>query len=185
MATDITQKTGLATWTIDPMHSTAEFSVKHMMISSVKGRFGVIGGALQYDGSDLTTASVEATIDVSSVNTDQPQRDTHLRSADFFEVEKHPSITFKSTGVEHKDDDEYKVHGDLTIHGVMKAVTLDTTYEGQITDPYGNRRAGFAAETTLSRKDFGLTYNAALEAGGVVIGDKIKVTIHLEAIRQA
>lgn len=154
-------------------------------ISTVKGRFGVISGALQYDGSDLTAATVEATIDVSSVNTDQPQRDEHLRSGDFFEVEKYPSITFKSTGVEHKGDDEYKVHGDLTIHGVTKAVTLDTTYEGQIDDPWGNRRAGFAAETTLLRKDFGLTYNAALEAGGVVIGDKIKVAIHLEAVRQA
>src|SRR6185312_4254149 len=107
MATDITQKPGLATWTIDPMHSTAEFSVKHMMISTVKGRFGVISGALQYDGSDLTAATVEATIDVSSVSTDQAQRDEHLRSADFFHVEEHPSITFKSTSVERKDDEEY------------------------------------------------------------------------------
>jgi len=185
MATDITQKTGFATWTIDPMHSTAEFSVKHMMISTVKGRFAVISGAIQYDGSDLTTASVEATIDVSSVSTDQPQRDEHLRSADFFHVEEHPSITFKSTGVEHVEDNEYRVHGDLTIHGVTHPVTLDTTYEGQITDPYGNRRAGFAAETTLSRKDYGLTYNGVLETGGMLIGDKIKVAIHLEAIRQA
>jgi polyisoprenoid-binding protein YceI len=185
VATDINQKPGLATWTIDPMHSTAEFSVKHMMISTVKGRFGVISGAIQYDGSDLTTASVEATIDVSSISTDQPQRDEHLRSADFFHVEEHSNITFKSTGVELVEDNEYRVRGDLTIHGVTHPVTLDTVYEGQITDPYGNRRAGFAAETTLSRKDYGLTYNAVLEAGGMVIGDKIKVAIHLEAIRQA
>lgn len=184
MAIDISAKTELATWTIDPLHSTAEFSVKHMMISTVKGRFGVLSGALQYDGDNLTTASVEATIDVASVSTDQAQRDAHLRSADFFHVEEHPSITFRSTGVEQVDEDEYRVHGDLTIHGVTRTITLNTTYEGQITDPYGNRRAGFAAETTLSRKDYGLTYNSALEAGGVVIGDKIKIAIHLEAIRQ-
>jgi polyisoprenoid-binding protein YceI len=122
---------------------------------------------------------------VSSISTDQPQRDEHLRSADFFHVEEHSNITFKSTGVELVEDNEYRVRGDLTIHGVTHPVTLDTVYEGQITDPYGNRRAGFAAETTLSRKDYGLTYNAVLEAGGMVIGDKIKVAIHLEAIRQA
>ena len=185
MAADLAQVTQLATWAIDPAHSTAEFSVKHMMISTVKGRFGVISGALQFDGSDLTTASAQATIDVSSVSTDQAQRDAHLRSADFFHVDEHPTITFRSTGVEHVEDDAYRVPGELTIHGVTRQVTLDVTYEGQITDPYGNRRAGFAAETVLSRKDYGLTYNAVLEAGGVAVGDRIKIAIHLEAIRQA
>jgi len=185
MAIDVADQTKLATWTIDPAHSTAEFSVKHMMISTVKGRFGVISGALQFDGADLTTAAVEATIDVNSVTTDQAQRDAHLRSADFFHVEEHPSITFRSTGVEHVEEDAYRVRGDLTIHGVTRQVILETTYEGQITDPYGNRRAGFAAETSLSRKDYGLTYNSVLEAGGVAVGDKIKIAIHLEVIRQA
>ena len=129
------------------------------------------------------TASVRSG-DPSRRSTSQDQRDSHLRSADFFEGEQYPTITFRSTGVEHVEGEAYRVHGDLTLHGATRPVTLDVSYEGQITDPYGFRRAGFAAEVTLSRTDYGLTSNAVLEAGGVAIGDKIKVAIYLEAIRQ-
>ena len=177
-------RTGIATWTIDPTHSIAEFGVRHMMVSIVKGRFGTLSGSIHYDGDDLTAASVEATIDVGSITTNESQRDNHLRSPDFFQAERFPTITFRSTSVEHVDEDSYRVHGDLTIRDVTKPVTLDTTYEGQITDPLGNRRVGFAAETTLNRKDFGLNYNALIEGGGYVVGDKVKVTLHVEAIRQ-
>jgi polyisoprenoid-binding protein YceI len=178
-------QTAVATWTIDPTHSIAEFGVKHMLVSTVKGRFGTLSGTLQFDGRDLTTASVEATIDVASINTNEPQRDAHLRSADFFHVEEHPTIGFRSTGVQHIEGDEYRVRGDLTIRGVTRPVTLETTYEGQITDPYGLTRTGFAAETTINRKDFGLSWNALLETGGAVVGDKVKITLHIEATRNA
>ena len=178
-------ETALATWTIDPVHSIAEFGVKHMMISTVKGRFGTVSGTLQLDGGDLTTASVEATIDVASITTNEPQRDAHLRSPDFFHVEQYPTLTFRSTGVEHVTEDEYRVAGELTIRRVTRPVTLDVTYEGQITDPYGNQRAGFAAETTINRKDYGLNWNALLETGGAVVADKVKVSLHIEATRNA
>jgi len=176
--------TGLATWTIDPAHSIAEFGVKHMMIATVKGRFGALTGTVLFDGADPTTGSVEVAIEVASITTNEPQRDGHLRSPDFFHVEQHPTMTFRGTGVEHVAGDEYRMRGELTIRDVTKPITLDMTYEGQITDPYGNRRASFAAETTLNRKDYGLTVNQALETGGVVIGDKVKVSLHVEAVRQ-
>ncbi len=175
---------GLATWAIDPVHSIAEFGIKHMMIATVKGRFGALNGTVHFDGADLTTGSVEAVIEVESITTNEPQRDGHLRSPDFFHVEQHPTMTFRSTGVEHKEGDEYRLRGDLTIRAVTKPITLDLTYEGQITDPYGNRRAGFAAETTINRGDFGLTFNQVLETGGVMVGDKVKVSLHIEAVRQ-
>jgi polyisoprenoid-binding protein YceI len=174
----------LATWTIDEAHSTADFSIRHMMISTITGRFAPPRGAVQFDGSDLTTASVEATIDAATISTNQEQRDGHLRSADFFDVEQYSTITFRSTRVEHLADDAYRVHGDLTLHGVTRPVALEVMYAGQITDPFGCRRAGFAAEVTLSRKDYGLTYNAVLEAGGVALGEKVKVAIHLQVVRQ-
>jgi polyisoprenoid-binding protein YceI len=176
--------TALQTWAIDPIHSIAEFGIRHMMISTVKGRFGVVSGALQFDGTDPTTGSVEASIDVASITTEQEQRDNHLRSSDFFHVEQHPTLTFRSRSVEHVSDDLYRVHGDLTIRGVTRPVTLDATYEGQIADPWGNQRTGFSAETTINRKDYGLNWNQALETGGVVVGDKVKVSLHIEAVRQ-
>jgi len=176
--------TELATWTIDPAHSVAEFGVKHMMIATVKGRFGALTGTLRFDGADPATGSVEATVDTSSISTDEPQRDGHLRSPDFFHVEQHPSMTFRSTRVEHVNEDQYRINGELTIRDVTRPVTLDATYEGQITDPYGKRRAGFAAETTLNRKDFGLNWNQVIEAGGVMVSDKVKVSLHIEAVRQ-
>jgi len=179
--------TSLATWTIDPYHNFAQFTAKHMMIATVTGRLGPISGTLQFDPNDLTTGSVEATIDVTALSTGVDMRDNDLRSPNFFDVEHYPTITFRGTRVEHVADDQYRVQGDLTIHGVTRPVTLDVTYEGMASpDPFGvgTSRAGFTAETTLSRKEFGMTYNPVLETGGVAVGDKVKVTIHFEAVRQ-
>ena len=186
MTTDAAPTT-LATWTIDPYHNFAQFTVKHMMIATVTGRLGPIGGTLQFDPSDLTTGSVEATIDVTALSTGVDMRDNDLRSPNFFDVEHYPTITFRSTRVEHVEEDQYRVHGDLTIHGVTRPVRLDVTFEGVASpDPFGvgTSRAGFTAETTLSRKEFGMTYSPVLETGGVAVGDKVKVAIHFEAVRQ-
>ena len=173
----------MATWAIDPVHSVAEFGVKHLMISTVKGRFGALSGSLQFDGRDLTTASVEATIDVASITTNDPQRDAHLRSPDFFHAEAYPTLTFRSTGVEHVAKDEYRVRGDLTIRGTTRPVTLEVTYDGQITDPTGVPRAGFSATTTINRKDYGLSWNALLETGAAVVSDTIAVALYIAATR--
>ena len=184
MTTDAAPAT-LATWNIDPYHNFAQFTVKHMMIATVTGRLGAINGSLQFDGSDPTTGSVEATIDVAGLSTGNEMRDNDLRSANFLDTEHYPTISFRSTRVEHVKDDEYRVHGDLTIKGVARPVTLEATFEGQIPDPFGagSHRAGFSAETTLSRQEFGMTYNPLLETGGVVVGDKVKVSVHFEAVR--
>lgn len=174
-----------ATWALDPAHTLVEFSVKHMMIATVKGRFTGIEGAVEGDLPDLTTARVEASVDATSVDTREAQRDQHLRSADFFDVEKFPKLTFQSTKVEAADGDDYKLTGDLTIHGVTRQVVLDVTFEGMGKDPWGNERAGFSAKGTVSRKDFGLVWNAMLETGGVLVGDQVKIAIEAEAIKKA
>jgi polyisoprenoid-binding protein YceI len=179
-----TAPTAVSSWAIDPAHSTAEFAVKHMMISTVKGRFGSLDGTLSIDETNPASSSVTATIDVASIDTREPQRDAHLRSDDFFNAERFPHITFRSTRVERKSDDEWKVTGDLTIRDVTQPVVLDTEFEGQVTDPYGKQRSGFTAETSLSRKEFGLKWNALLETGGAVVGDKVKITLHIESVRQ-
>jgi polyisoprenoid-binding protein YceI len=183
-ATATSTPTSLTTWAIDPVHSIAEFGIKHMMIATVKGRFGALTGTVRFDGTDPTTGSVEVSIEVASITTNEAQRDGHLRSPDFFHVEQHPTMTFRSTGVEQVEGDAYRVRGELTIRDVTRPITLDMTYEGQITDPYGHRRAGFAAETTLNRGDYGLTFNQVLETGGVMVGDKVTVALHIEAVRQ-
>jgi polyisoprenoid-binding protein YceI len=179
----MTTQTAAALWTIDPAHSIAEFSVRHMMISTVKGRFGAIEGNVRGDESSPLEAGVTVSIDAASINTDEPQRDAHLRSADFFDVGAFPKLTFASKRVERVDAENYRVVGDLTIRDVTKEVVLETEYEGQVKDPWGNVRAGFAATTQLNRKDFGLNWNALLEAGGVTVGDKVKVTLHVEVVR--
>jgi polyisoprenoid-binding protein YceI len=186
MTTDAAPTT-LATWTIDPYHNFAQFTVKHMMIATVTGRLGPISGTLHFDPNVLTTGSVEATIDLAALSTGVDMRDNDLRSPNFFDVEHYPTISFRSTRVEHVEDDQYHVQGDLTIHGVTRPVTLDVTYEGVASpDPFGvgSQRAGFSAETTLSRKEFGMTYSPVLETGGVAVGDRVKVAIHFEAARQ-
>ncbi|MBX6377957.1 MAG: YceI family protein [Clostridia bacterium] len=172
-------------WVIDPSHTTVEFAVRHMMIATVKGRFGGIEGVIEADPSDLSTASVTATIDAASVDTRDAKRDEHLRSADFFDVANHPKITFASRRVAPKGGNRYELLGDLTIRGVTREVSLDLTFDGQAKDPWGNERAAFTAEGSLNRKDFGLNWNALLETGGVLVGDQVKITVYVEAVRQA
>ena len=172
------------TWNIDPVHSVAEFKVKHMMITNVKGQFTGVSGALSLDENDLTLSHVEATIDAASINTREPQRDTHLKSPDFFDVEKFPTLTFKSTHVSRNADGDLQVAGNLTIHGVTRKVTFEV--EGPTApakDPWGNTRLGLSATTRINRKDFGLTWNAALETGGILVGDEVTITLDVEFIK--
>lgn len=171
-------------WDFDLSHSSLNFHVRHLMVSKVHGRFTTWTGTLELDETDLTKSRLEVTIDAASVDTKEPKRDDHLRSADFFEVEKFPHLTFKSTKVE-KSGDDYKVTGDLTIRGITKSVTLDVEGGDTVKDPWGGTRTGFSAKTSISRKDFGLTWNVALEAGGFVVGDKIDITLEIEAIKKA
>ena len=175
-----TPTTAVGTWTIDASHSLAEFSVRHMMVSTTRGQFQNISGTLTLDENDLTKSSVEATIDVKSLTTRDEKRDGHLLSPDFFDVEKFPTITFKSTSVT-KSGDDYVVTGDLTIHGVTRSVDLKTEFNGFNTTPWGGRVVGFSADTEISRKDFGLEWNVALETGGVLVGDKVKIHLEVEA----
>ena len=169
-------------WTIDTTHSAVSFKVRHMMISKVRGTFGTWQASLAYDPSSPTTARISASLDTTSIQTGVADRDAHLRSADFFNVEEFPKMTFESQSIEPKGDD-LLVHGDLTIRGATRPVTLKVERTGEGKDPWGNHRAAFAAHTRLSRKDFGLTYNAALEAGGVLVGDEVEIEIEIEAIR--
>jgi len=177
------QPTATTTWTIDPAHSTVEFAVKHLMISTVKGRFVDVTGTIRADERDPKRSSVEATMSVASIDTRVEQRDNHLRSADFFDVEKYPTIVFKSTRIEGDPTDEFRLVGDLTIRGVTREITLDAAFEGRGKDPWGGERAGFSARTKLNRKDFGLTWNQALETGGVVVGDEVKVSVEVELVK--
>jgi polyisoprenoid-binding protein YceI len=169
------------TWTIDPVHSEVGFSVRHLMVSKIKGGFEKFEGAITV-GEDALASAVEASIDVTSINTREPNRDAHLRSADFFEVDKYPAITFTSTGIEPKGGD-YAVTGDLTIKGVTKSVVLELEFNGVNGDPWGGTRAGFTAETEISRSDFGVDIQLPLDGGGVVVGDKIKITLEIEAVQ--
>jgi len=174
------------TYQIDSAHSAAHFSVRHMMISNVRGDFTKVSGTLLLDADNPANSAVEALIDAASINTREAQRDAHLKSADFFDVEKYPEMAFRSKSVEAAGDGELRVKGDLTIHGVTREVTL--TVEGptpEAKDPWGNQRIGATATTKINRKDFGLVWNVALEAGGVLVGEDIKISIDLEAIRQA
>jgi polyisoprenoid-binding protein YceI len=180
----ISAPASLITWKIDPAHTVAEFKVKHMMIANVKGTIKGITGDLTEHTTDASLSSIEATLDVSTLNTGEPQRDGHLKSPDFLELEKYPTITFKSTQVERKGEDEYAVTGDLTIHGVTRPVTLSV--EGPTPpqkDPWGNVRIGLEATTKIDRKDFGLTWNTALETGGILVGDTVHITIEAEFIK--
>ena len=182
--TTLTAPKTTTTWNIDPVHSVAEFKVKHMMISNVKGQFPKVSGILTLDESDLSKSRVEATIDASSIETRDPQRDAHLKSADFFDVEKFPTLFFKSTAVRPVKDGELSVEGDLTIHGVTRNVTF--TVEGPTPaakDPWGNMRVAVSATTKINRKDFGLTYNAVLETGGILVGDEVTITLDVQFIK--
>src|SRR5581483_9724491 len=171
-------------WEIDPTHSQATFSVRHLMIATVKGQFKIIRGQLHIDEQNPANSWVEAEADVASIDTRDTNRDAHLRSPDFFEAEKYPTITFKSTKVERVSGEEFKVTGDLTMHGVTKQVIFDGEYTGQIKDTFGNLRAGLSAKATINRKDFGLNWNVALESGGVMVSDNVKIEIDLSTINK-
>jgi len=171
------------TWKIDPAHSLIEFAVRHLMITTVKGRFAGVEGAVQLDETDPAFADVDVRIDVATIDTREPQRDTHLRSADFFDVERFPHITFVTKRPIASRGSEFKLAGDLTVHGVTREVVLDVTEEGRGKDPWGGERLGFSATTKIKRSDFGLTWNQALEAGGVLVGDEIKISLDLELVK--
>ena len=182
--TTTTTTPALTTWSIDPAHSHVEFAVKHLMIATVKGRFGVVQGTARTDDSDPSRGGVEVEIDADSIDTRQAQRDAHLKSADFFDVEKFPKLTFKSTRIHDVSGDDFKLTGDLTIHGVTRPVTLDVTSEGRGKDPWGGDRAGFSATGKIKRSEFGLTWNQVLETGGFAVGDDIKISLDVELVKQ-
>jgi polyisoprenoid-binding protein YceI len=176
---------GTSTWTIDAVHSSAEFAVKHMMVSTVKGRFSGVEGTLRIDEARPEASTIEAAIDVASVDTGVEQRDAHLRSDDFFNAEQFPKISFRSTKIERADNaPTWKLTGDLTIRDVTRSVVLDVVEDGRGADAYGNDRAGFTAETKISRKDFGVKWNQLIETGGVAVGDTVKITLNIAAVRQ-
>jgi polyisoprenoid-binding protein YceI len=183
MTAAVEPTTAQTTWTIDPAHSSVEFAVRHLMITTVKGRFTDVRGTVVLD-EDHARSSADITIGAASIDTREPQRDAHLRSADFFEVEAHPTIRFRSTGVHGGSADRFKLVGDLTIHGVTRAVTLDVTTEGRTRDPWGGERAGFTATTRIKRSEFGLTWNQLLETGGLTVSDEVKISLDVQLVRQ-
>lgn len=184
MSTVAVPQTRTSTWNIDPAHSAAEFKVRHMMISNVKGQFAVVKGTLNLEQDDITNSQVEASLDAASINTHEAQRDAHLKSADFFDVEKFPTLDFKSTRVRRRGDGELAVEGDLTIHGVTRNVVFNVegpTAPGK--DPWGDTRIGLSATAKINRRDFGLTWNAALETGGILVGDEVTITLDVQFLK--
>ena len=172
-------------WEIDATHSQATFSIKHMMISTVRGHFEVLSGKLHIDEDHPDNSWVEAEVDAASINTRDAKRDGHLRSPDFFDVEKYPKITFKSTKVTPTGNNQYRVTGSLTMHGVTKEETFHADYTGQVKDLYGLQRAAFSVKGKINRKDFGLNWNVGLEAGGVLVGEDVNIEIDLAAVQKA
>lgn len=184
MSAATTPQTATTTWNIDPVHSGAEFKVRHMMISNVKGQFTGVAGTLTLDETDLLQSRVEATIDAASISTRDAQRDAHLRSADFFDVEKFPTLSFQSTRIARAADGELAVEGDLTIHGVTRKTVFSVEGPTAPTkDPWGNTRVGLSATAKINRKDFGLTWNGALEAGGILVGDDVTITLDVQFVK--
>jgi polyisoprenoid-binding protein YceI len=184
MSTAPTPEAAVSAWKIDPVHSQAQFKVKHMMISNVKGEFTSVAGTLELNEADVTKSKVQASIDATTINTRDAQRDTHLKSADFLEAEKFPALTFTSTRISREGEGEFAVAGDLAIHGVTRNVTFEV--EGPsapMKDPWGNTRIGLSATTKISRKDFGLVWNAALETGGVLVGDDVTITLDVQFVK--
>jgi len=169
-------------WKLDPAHTLVEFSAKHLMISTVKGRISDVEGTIYADENDPENSSVDVTLKAASIDSRTEQRDNHLRSADFLDVVNFPAITFKSTKIEG-DRNEFKLTGDLTIRGVTRPITLDVTFEGQTKDPWGGERIGFSAKGKLDRREFGLTWNVLLETGGITVGNEIKINVEVEAVK--
>jgi polyisoprenoid-binding protein YceI len=172
------------TWSIDPTHSNVEFAVRHLMIATVKGRFTTVEGTVVLDDANPAASTAEITVQVASIDTREPQRDAHLRSADFFDVEKYPTLTFRSSGVSDVTADGFSLAGDLTIHGVTRPVTLEVINEGRGKDPWGGERAGYAATTRIKRSDFGLTWNQLLETGGLAVSDEVKISLDVELVKK-
>lgn len=181
-STTLTAPAGTSVWKLDPSHAHVEFAVRHLMISRVKGQFTQVEGVLRVEDGDLTSAELEVEIGADSIDTRVEQRDEHLRSPDFLDVERFPKLTFRSKSVERTGDDRLRVTGDLTIRDVTRMVILDVTERGMVRDPWGGQRAGYGATATVDRKDFGLTWNQALETGGVLVGDEVRITLDAEWI---
>ena len=175
---------GLVEYEVDPSHTQVMFKVRHMGVSTVTGRFNRFAGTFAYDPANPAASWVTATIDAASIDTDNDRRDNHLRSADFFAADSHPTLTFQSTRVEPTGEGRLRVAGDLSIRGVTKPVVFDLTVHGQAKDPWGNDRIGFEAESSLNRKDYGLHWNAALETGGFLVGDDVKISLEIQAVGQ-
>ncbi|MBI2170627.1 MAG: polyisoprenoid-binding protein [Chloroflexi bacterium] len=181
----VTTANAPAKWNLDPAHSSVEFSIKHMMVSTIRGRFSKFTADINFDEAHPERSSVEAWIDLASIDTREAQRDNHLRSPDFFDVATYPTMRFKSRSVQPKGNGQYKITGDLTIRGVSREVVLDASYAGAGKDPWGGYRAAGSLEGVISRKEFGLTWNVALEAGGVLVGDNVKIAVDAELVKQA
>jgi len=184
LAGSIESRAEAVSYVIDPDHSQVIFKVKHMGISTVTGRFDLMEGAYTFDDKDIANSSVETTIQTASVNTNKQKRDDHLKSPDFFNVDKYPTITFKSKEVKKGSGDDFTIIGDLTINGVTKEVALDAEFGGKAVDPMGNERTAFTAETKINRKDYGLTWNKTLDSGGLVVGDDVKIELEVEGIKK-
>ena len=172
-------------WSVDPAHSSVEFAVRHLMITTVKGRFTEVEGTVVLDEANPAASSADITVQVASIDTREAQRDAHLRSADFFDTEKYPTLTFRSSGVRDVSADGFKLVGDLTIHGVTREVALDVVHEGRARDPWGGERAGYAATTKIKRSDFGLTWNQLLETGGLAVSDDVKISLDVELVKKS
>ena len=171
------------TYAIDPVHTTVEFVVRHLMITKVRGRFTSVSGTIAVADDSTVPTAVDVEVDAKTIDTREEQRDNHLRSEDFLHTEQHPKLTFKSTSFDG-DGDDFKVHGDLMLHGVTRKVTLDATFEGRVKDPWGGERIGYSATTKINRKDFGLSWNVVLEGGGLTVGDEIRIELNVEAVAQ-
>jgi polyisoprenoid-binding protein YceI len=177
---NMTTQTAVRSLAIDRSHSEVDFQVRHLL-SKVRGRFNEFGGSIEFDQDQPERSRVDVTIQAGSIDTAEPDRDKHLRSGDFFDVDKYPTLTFVSTSVTPRGENRYDVAGDLTIHGVTQQIVLPATFLGAATDPWGNAKSVFEADLTLNRKDFGLSWNAALETGGFLVGDEVKVTLSIQA----
>lgn len=184
-SSEVGATTDRTTWALDPLHTHAEFAVRHLMISTVKGRFTEVSGMLQAEEADPSRSSIEIEIDVASIDTRVGDRDQHLRSADFFDADNHPKITFRSRRIEPTGDKRYRVTGDLTIRGTTHEIALDVSEEGRAKDPWGAERVGFSVDGRVNRGDYGLKWNQALETGGVMVGEEVKLHIDAEFVKQS
>jgi len=170
-------------WTIDPAHSEIQFKVKHLMVTTVTGSFKKFEGGVETESDDFNDAKISFSADIASIDTGSSDRDNHLKTADFFELEKHPKLQFTSTSFKKKSDEDYELNGDLTIRGITKPVKLKVVYAGQAKDPWGNTKAGFELEGKINRKDWGLTWNAPLEAGGVLVSDEVRLLAEIQLVK--